>query len=128
MGIRLGSLPGGTPSGSVAAMEQVMLTDPRHWRSHYHGDAAEQRVLRHFSYSGRIRHYWPVEAAQAAVARLLAHLASRSIPETLISQYLPTLYPRVLEGTLPPQPEALLHAAVRDVLRTYAAAGRGSAD
>ncbi|HTW28488.1 MAG TPA: D-tagatose-bisphosphate aldolase, class II, non-catalytic subunit [Acetobacteraceae bacterium] len=106
----------------VAAMERVMLADPRHWRSHYHGDAGEQRVLRHFSYSDRIRYYWPAEAAQAAVARLLAHLASRPIPETLISQYLPTLYPRVLEGAVPPQPEALLHAAVRDVLAVYAAA------
>lgn len=109
----------------VAAMEAVMVAEPGHWRAYYPGSPAEQRVLRHYSYSDRIRYYWPAPAAQAAVERLLAQLAGTRIPETLISQFLPGLYPRVASGALEPLPRALLIEAVRDVLRVYAAAGQG---
>ncbi len=111
----------------AAVMEQVMLAHPEHWRSHYQGTPEQQRVLRHYSYSDRIRYCWPDPAARAAVGRLLAHLAEAVIPETLVSQFLPTLYPRVAAGALPPTPETLLIEAVRDVLRTYAAASEGCA-
>jgi len=106
-------------------MEQVMLADPAHWRSHYPGTPEQQRVMRHYSYSDRIRYYWTVPAARQGVEALLAHLAGRRIPETLISQFLPLLYRRVVDGQLAPEPEALLRAAVGDVLRLYATACRG---
>jgi D-tagatose-1,6-bisphosphate aldolase subunit GatZ/KbaZ len=109
----------------VAAMERVMLADPRYWRSYYPGTPEQQRVLRHYSYSDRIRYYWPAPAAQAAVDRLLARLADASIPETLISQFLPLLYPRMVSRALKPVPKDLMIEAVRDVLRVYAAACRG---
>src|SRR4029077_11497261 len=51
-------------------MERVMLENPAHWRSHYPGTPAEQRLQRHFSYSDRIRYYWPDPRARAAVDRL----------------------------------------------------------
>ncbi len=108
-----------------AAMERVMLADPGHWRSHYPGTPEEQRLLRHYSYSDRIRYYWPAPAAEEAVQRLLSHLAERPIPETLISQFLPTLYLRVLDGTLRAEPRELLLEAVGDVLRRYAMACAG---
>src|SRR5690349_2049525 len=41
------------------AMERVMLEKPGHWKAHYPGTLEEQRVQRHFSYSDRIRYYWP---------------------------------------------------------------------
>jgi D-tagatose-1,6-bisphosphate aldolase subunit GatZ/KbaZ len=36
----------------MAEMEKEMLANPGYWQSHYRGDPEEQRVLRHFSYSG----------------------------------------------------------------------------
>lgn len=108
----------------AAAMERVMLADPSHWRSHYHGGAAEVRVLRHYSYSDRIRYYWPDQAATAAVTALLARLETIRIPQTLISQYLPRLYGRVAAGRLGADAAALLAQPVRDVLRAYAGACR----
>jgi D-tagatose-1,6-bisphosphate aldolase subunit GatZ/KbaZ len=60
-----------------AVMEQLMRGDPRHWQGHYQGDAERQHWLRHNSYSDRIRYYWPLPAAQAAVARLTANPAAR---------------------------------------------------
>jgi D-tagatose-1,6-bisphosphate aldolase subunit GatZ/KbaZ len=89
-----------------------------------HGNAREQRQLRHFSYSDRIRYYWPHSEAQAAVNRLLSRLEGQSIPETLISQYLGALYPAVLEGKITLDARSLQIAAVRQVLELYARACR----
>ena len=103
----------------AGVMEQVMRADPAHWRSHYPGTPEQQYVLRHYSYSDRIRYYWTVPEAKQGVERLLARLHGNPIPETLISQFLPLLYRRVMEGRLQPEPEALLREAVGDVLRVY---------
>jgi D-tagatose-1,6-bisphosphate aldolase subunit GatZ/KbaZ len=105
-------------------MEREMLDHPGYWGPYYRGTPDEQQVLRHFSYSDRIRYYWAAPGPQGAVRDLLDHLAGQDIPEPLISQYLPTLYSRVAGGALRPTPRALVLEAVRDVLRVYAAACR----
>ena len=105
-------------------MESEMLAHPGYWRSYYRGDANDQRVLRHFSYSDRIRYYWASPGPQQAVKRLLDCLAGTTIPEALISQFLPSLYRRVADGTVRAAPRELALEAVRDVLRVYAAACR----
>lgn len=114
------------PDGASLAgtMEAIMTAQPKHWQSHYPGTAAQQRVLRHYSYSDRIRYYWPAPDARAAVDVLLRRLHGVKIPETLISQYMPSLHERVLTRTIRPEPRTLLIESVRDVLRRY---GRASA-
>jgi D-tagatose-1,6-bisphosphate aldolase subunit GatZ/KbaZ len=57
--------------------------------------------------------------ATAAVDALLKRLEGRKIPETLISQYLSTLYPAVASGDVEATPHALMVEAVRNVVRTY---------
>jgi D-tagatose-1,6-bisphosphate aldolase subunit GatZ/KbaZ len=101
-----------------------MLLKPEYWRAHYHGNPAELRILRHYSYSDRIRYYWPEPEAVAAVDRLFRRLDGVTIPEPLISQYLPRFYDRVAAGTLPATARGLAVEAVRAVLRIYAAACR----
>ena len=109
------------------AMERIMLGNPAHWRAHYPGTADEQRVQRHFSYSDRIRYYWTDPKAISAVDRLFARLAGRDLPETLISQYLPRLYPLVVSGAIAPEPRAICLAAVDAALEPYSAALHGGA-
>ena len=104
------------------AAEVAMLADPGHWQSHYPGHADQQRLLRHFSYSDRVRYYWGVPELQAAVSGLLERFAERNVPATLVSQYLPRLADRVAAGAMAPQARTLLVEAVRDVLRLYARA------
>ena len=105
-----------------AAAEAAMLADPGHWQSHYPGDAAAQRLLRHFSYSDRIRYYWGVPALRDAAAELIARFGARQIPATLVSQYLPRLADRVAAGAVDADARTLLVETVRDVLRRYARA------
>jgi D-tagatose-1,6-bisphosphate aldolase subunit GatZ/KbaZ len=108
-------------------MERLMVEKPGHWKSHYPGSAEEQRLQRHFSYSDRIRYYWPDPAAVAAVARLMDRLDGHAIPETLISQYLARLYPAVVAGKIAAEPRALCLAAVDRALDPYYTAINGAA-
>jgi D-tagatose-bisphosphate aldolase class II non-catalytic subunit len=108
-------------------MEQVMLDNPAHWQSHYPGTPAEQRLQRHFSYSDRIRYYWPHPDAVAAVDSLMHRLEGRDIPEPLVSQYLGRLYPLVAAGTLAASPRDLCIAAVNAALDPYYTAVRDGA-
>lgn len=114
-------LDGGGPS-LQPAMEALMLAQPQHWRSHYPGTPDEQRLQRHFSYSDRIRYYWPEPQAQAAVDAVTRRLDGRTIPETLISQYLARLYPAVVSGALAATPRDLCLAAIDAALDPYYAA------
>jgi D-tagatose-bisphosphate aldolase class II non-catalytic subunit len=115
-------------SGSVQeTMERVMLENPAHWKSHYPGTLAEQRLQRHFSYSDRIRYYWPDRRATGAVDRLMQRLQGHAIPETLISQHLARVYPQVAAGEVAAEPRALCLAAVNAALDPYYAAVGGAA-
>ena len=70
-----------------AVMEQVMLDNPRYLQGHYEGDEVRLRLLRHYSYSDRIRYYWPQEAAQSAVKGLFARLKTAGLPDPLLLQF-----------------------------------------
>ena len=117
-------LDGGAPT-LPATMERLMLDEPGNWNRHYAGTPDEQRLQRHFSYSDRIRYYWPHPRAAAAVDGLFARLAGRTLPETLISQHLGRLYSAVAEGRLAPDARALCVAAVDGALDPYYAATAG---
>ncbi|MDM9624928.1 D-tagatose-bisphosphate aldolase, class II, non-catalytic subunit [Rhizobium sp. S152] len=104
-----------------AEMEAIMLTQPQHWAGHYTGSADELRVQRHFSYSDRVRYYWPDKQAASAVDALIARLPDR-IPETLTSQYLTRVYPEVVAGRVAPRARDLCLAAIDAALAPYSAA------
>jgi D-tagatose 6-phosphate 4-epimerase len=103
-----------------AAMEAAMIEAPGHWAGYYDGDAGQQRLLRHFSYSDRIRYYWAEPGPRAAVGDLMTLLDGVAIDETLISQFLPRLYPAIVAGVIAPDATSLLHGAVAAVLDSYA--------
>ena len=101
------------------AMEGLMLAEPNHWQRYYPGTADEQHVLRHYSYSDRIRYYWPHEQADRAVARLMATLKDRIIPEPLVAQFLPEDAEAVRRGECAATAEALLERGIGRMLQIY---------
>jgi D-tagatose-1,6-bisphosphate aldolase subunit GatZ/KbaZ len=106
--------------GSV--LEETMLREPKDWLPYYAGSPAEQKLLRRYSYSDRVRYYWHRPEIAVAVDRLVANLAKVTIPESMLSRYLPAQYLRVRMGKISGGPVPLIVDKVRDVLRTYAAA------
>jgi D-tagatose 6-phosphate 4-epimerase len=103
-------------------MERVMLANPKHWESYYPGDAAHQKLQRHYSYSDRIRYYWADEAADAAVSRLLDLFGNDPIPGPLISQFLGNCYADVMAGKIVPTARELVRASISKVLKIYSSA------
>ena len=108
----------------VEVVDQVMLEEPRWWQGYYEGDGPAQRLARRYSYSDRMRYYWPHSDVQSAQERLLTNLRETGIPLPMLSAHLPEQYERVRRGDLGADPEALVVDKVRDVLRAYATACR----
>jgi D-tagatose-1,6-bisphosphate aldolase subunit GatZ/KbaZ len=96
----------------------IMRSDPRHWRSHYH-DPARATLDLQFSFSDRIRYYWPYPQIQRVCESLLNRLRREPVPLTLLSQYLPRQYEAVRAGRLPATVDELLEEGVSLALRPY---------
>jgi tagatose-1,6-bisphosphate aldolase non-catalytic subunit AgaZ/GatZ len=97
---------------------------PRHWQSHYpQGQAEALSFLRNFSFRDRIRYYWAYPEATAAYERLIRNLM-RPIPDALLRQYLPDLYPDIACGTLDPDPRTIINRRIKNALNPYIKACR----
>ncbi|WP_062009093.1 D-tagatose-bisphosphate aldolase, class II, non-catalytic subunit [Streptomyces hygroscopicus] len=112
-------VPAAERSRLPEVVEQRMLAEPAMWEDYYPGSAAEQRLARRYSYSDRLRYYWPDPEIEAAQARLLHNLTALHIPLPLLSAHLPHQYARVRRGELAARPRDLAVDHVRDVLRDY---------
>jgi D-tagatose-1,6-bisphosphate aldolase subunit GatZ/KbaZ len=105
-----------------SVIEETMLREPKDWLPYYAGSLSEQKLLRRYSYSDRVRYYWHRPEIAVAVDRLVANLSKVKIPEGMLSLYLPGQYLRLRMREINGDPVALIVDKVRDVLRTYAVA------
>jgi D-tagatose-1,6-bisphosphate aldolase subunit GatZ/KbaZ len=105
-----------------ASLKDIMLAEmkrnPRYWKAYYTNPEQQESDLQ-FSLSDRIRYYWSTPVVEAACTQLLGALASRGIPLTLISQYLPVQYAAIRERRLNNDPRELVLDGVEQVLRHY---------
>jgi len=106
-------------------IDKVMVAEPKYWEKHYHGTEKEIAIARSFSYSDRIRYYWTDERVVTVLNRMLNNLNGIKIPNTLISQYLPSQYPMIMENKIEKTPESLIISKISEVIRTYSAACGG---
>ena len=106
----------------MEVLERAMLCDPRHWEHHYHGSEREQKLLRRYSYSDRVRYYWTAPAVKDAVNRLMENLRGVEIPETMLSAYLPDAYRAVREGALKTDAKTIVIHRIRTAIAPYAQA------
>jgi D-tagatose-1,6-bisphosphate aldolase subunit GatZ/KbaZ len=127
-----GELFGASPEGRAGVrpshlretVDRVMREQPEHWQAYYSGPDAALRVARDFSYSDRIRYYWPQAEVREAVERLIANLSAHAVPPALLGQHLPDEARAVRDGSLPaePSPQALIRHKILTVLDDYATA------
>ncbi len=105
-------------------MKTLMDTHPRHWQSHYPESSAEALCfLQHYSFRDRIRYYWSYPEATAAYERLIRNLM-RPIPEALLRQFFPDLYPDIACGNLDPDPLSIIKCRIKNALTPYIKACR----
>ncbi len=88
------------------ALEVAALSNPIYWQKYYLGNLQEKAFKRKYSLSDRLRYYWADPNVQTALASLIDHFADQPIPLTLLSQFMPDLYPansgRGVSPTRPP--------------------------
>ena len=92
----------------------------KYWQKHYHGDEAELHFARKYSFSDRIRYYWPNPEIEQALKKLINNLKENPLPLSLLSQYLPNQYWAVRNGAIQNDPEDLIHHKIREILKDYA--------
>lgn len=101
-------------------MEKTMVENPVHWKKYYRGVEGALRIARIYSYSDRIRYYWPPPAVAAALQLLIENLSTNLVPIVLLSQFLPAQAEAVRRGELVNRPAALIHHKILEVLEHYA--------
>jgi len=106
-------------SGLPEVLDTAMLENPAHWKNYYHGDESALHIARKYSYSDRIRYYWPQPAVTAALQQLLHNLTTNPAPHSLLSQYLPRQASAVRFGFLLNQPGALIRDKILEILGQY---------
>jgi len=107
-------------SGIQEVLDKTMKNKSDDWRKHYHGDEFYQSFARKYSYSDRLRYYWPDPAVTEALNRLLANVSNNPPPLSLLSQYLPTQYQAVRESLIQNEPRELIYHKICEVLKIYA--------
>ncbi len=106
-------------------LDNVMVDVTAYWERYYIGPEPRVQFARSYSFSDRLRYYWPDAEIQQALARLIANLERYPVPLTLLSQFLPVQYERVRMGRLDAAPRALIYDKIRSVLADYVYACRG---
>ncbi len=116
----LGNKGGVNLSGLVETIESAMVKNPKHWQKHYHGSDEELRYCRKYSYSDRVRYYWPEPQIQKALNLLFENLSQRPVPLTLLSQYMPGQYHNVRAEKIANNPVELIRDKIMEVISCYA--------
>jgi D-tagatose-1,6-bisphosphate aldolase subunit GatZ/KbaZ len=114
--------PNETRSNIVRVLDDVMVQRPEHWEKYYRGSEEEQAFKRKYSFSDRLRYYWPHPQVGAALEKLLKNLGGRPLPLSLLSQFAPVQYEQIRRSEIQCMPEAIISSRVQAVLRDYEAA------
>jgi len=103
-------------------IEQIMTSNPGNWISHYHGNSRELKLARKYSYSDRLRYYWPDKDILSAMSILITNLSEVKIPHTLLYEYMPMQYWYVRKGFVKAKPLDLINHHIQLELKRYSIA------
>lgn len=103
----------------IGVIEEVMLANPVHWGKYYQGSEVEMRLARKFSFSDRIRYYWPDQRVQRSMSVLFNNLTRKPPPWALLSQYLPRCAGESQSGKTKNLPLDCIQSAILRVLGDY---------
>ncbi len=100
-------------------LDEAMQANPKFWKQYYSQDARTQYLQRKYSLLDRSRYYFNSPEVEEAIQRLIANLARREIPHSLIRQYFPDLSEEVEQGLSESHPNGLINGRIGRVLEDY---------
>ncbi|MGN6271370.1 MAG: D-tagatose-bisphosphate aldolase, class II, non-catalytic subunit [Sphingomonas sp.] len=96
-----------------------MHAEPANWAKYYHGSGESLDFQLNYSFSDRIRYYWPDPVIAAAQDKLFANLREHAPPLPLVSQYLPVAFAAHRAGRASLDPVDLVIAHISATLDAY---------
>ncbi len=115
-------IPEARRSSIRSVIDRVMIEHPENWRSHYRGGDLHLKVARSFSFSDRIRYYWPFSEVSQSLGTLIQNLEQSPAPLPLIAQYLPRQAEAIRAGSIENDPIQIIRHKIRGTLARYSAA------
>lgn len=106
-------------SNILTIIDTVMRKNPGYWQKYYHGDEPALYFARKYSYSDRIRYYWPDPDIHHALVMLIENLQQQPVPLSLLSQFMPNQYRAVRTEEIMNDPVALIYHKIGEVLTDY---------
>jgi D-tagatose-bisphosphate aldolase class II non-catalytic subunit len=102
----------------VNVIDSVMDDDDRYWKS-YVAEGSEQRILKLFGLSDRVRYYWPDPRITSAVEKLRANIDGSIVPQGLLAQYAGA---NIVENAGKPLSTRIIDSKVSAVVQKYLSA------
>ena len=102
-----------------ANIERVMIEHPENWKAYYRGAEGQVQVARAYSFSDRIRYYWPNSEVSRSLAVLIENLEEHPAPLPLVSQYLPRQAEALRATTIKNNPRAIIRHKIQESLSRY---------
>jgi D-tagatose-1,6-bisphosphate aldolase subunit GatZ/KbaZ len=112
---RLGLQPA---SRLIETLEAAMDRVPEHWRG-YVAAGPDERLMRLWGLSDRVRYYWPQADVQRALARLFANVDAAAVPPGLVSQFVGDM---LIDRPEPKLSQRVIAAKVGAVVAKYRSA------
>jgi D-tagatose-1,6-bisphosphate aldolase subunit GatZ/KbaZ len=103
-------------------IENAMTTEPKFWEKYYSGSDKQKAFKRKYSFSDRLRYYWPMAEIESAKKKLFENLRTKEIPNSLLSQFMPVQFYQVCEGTIGTDPKELVNSYIQIVTGIYSRA------
>jgi D-tagatose-1,6-bisphosphate aldolase subunit GatZ/KbaZ len=105
-----------------AKLDEIMVAQPKYWEPYYGGTEAERALARKYSFSDRLRYYWPDPTVEASFQVLVKNLSERPAPLSLLSQFAPSAFRAIRNGELRNDPLSIIRHRIQEALRMYARA------
>lgn len=103
-------------------LEKIMIEEPQYWKPYYHGNKHQQAFKRKYSFSDRVRYYWPMPEIREAKMKLFKNLDNTKISLSLLSQFMPAQFYEVCSGQISPIPKELVQSHIKTVTGIYSRA------
>jgi D-tagatose-1,6-bisphosphate aldolase subunit GatZ/KbaZ len=109
------------PSNLLNVISRILTENPEHWKN-YLPENEDLELAKIYSYSDRIRYYWPNEMISASVHILIENLIHTTIPLPIIKQYFPLEYEEIRGGVLKSDPNDLINEHIIQEIQKYSLA------
>jgi len=96
-----------------------MVARPEYWEKYYHGNNYQLLMARKFSFSDRIRYYWPVDSVQISLSKLIENLREIGLPLSLVSLFFPIQFEKIRMDQIENDPVAIILDHIQRVFERY---------